>query len=106
MSRGLGRVQVGLLAIIERAEKPLNTYQLARMFYQPKVEGKCVLTMAQAKATYRALCSLEKRGKIESYGRRGRSGFGGAYNFIWWERPGQQRLRQDEYEARMLAAGG
>jgi len=61
MSRGLGRVQVGLLAIIEQHEKPLNTYRLARMFYQPNVEGS-VLTMAQVKATYRALCSLEKRG--------------------------------------------
>jgi hypothetical protein len=50
MSRGLGKVQAGLLAIIERKQKPLNTYRLARMFYQPEVQGRCVLTMAQAKA--------------------------------------------------------
>ena len=103
MSRGLGKVQAGLLAIIEREQKSLNTYQLARMFYQPEVQGRCVLTMAQAKAAYRTLCSLEKRGKIESYGHRG-NGYGGAYGFIWWSRPGTQRLQQDRHHAQMLAA--
>jgi hypothetical protein len=103
MRRGLGRVQVGLLAIIEREQKCLNTYQLARMFYQPEVQGKCVLTDAQAKATYRALCSLEKRGKIESYGHRG-NGFGGAYGFVWWDRLGARQVQQDQHDIRMLAA--
>jgi hypothetical protein len=101
MSRGLGKVQVGLLAIIERQEKAIHTYHLARLLYQPHVEGKCLLTNAQAKATYRALCSLEKRGKIESYGHRG-SGFGGAYGFIWWSRLGQRSLAADERSAREI----
>jgi hypothetical protein len=98
MSRGLGKVQVGLLAIIERQEKPVHTYHLARLFYQPHVEGKCVLTQAQVKATYRALRSLQQRGKIESFGHRGRlgNGYGGAYGFIWWSRLGQQSLVTDK----------
>jgi hypothetical protein len=54
MSRGLGRVQTGLLAIIERQAGALSTYKLARLYYQPDVEGQCWLTEAQAKATYRA----------------------------------------------------
>src|SRR5262245_42922504 len=103
MSRGLGKVQAGLLAIIEREEKPLNTYRLARLYYQPHVERKCLVTDAQAKATYRARCSLEKRGKIESYGRRG-NGNGGGGGFIWWSRPRTQSLLQDQHHARMLAA--
>lgn len=104
MSRGLGKVQVGLLAIIERQDKPINTYRLARLFYQPHVEGKCVLTQAQAKATYRALCSLERRGKIESFGRRGH-GYGGAYGFIWWGRLGLRSLTADKVSALRAALG-
>jgi hypothetical protein len=103
MSRGLGKVQAGLLAIIERQEKPTHTYRLARMFYQPEVVGKCLLIRAQVKATYRALCSLEKRGKIESHGHRG-NGYGGADGFIWWNRLGAERLTADERLARDRAA--
>ena len=102
MSRGLGRVQAGLLIIIEREQKSLNTYQLARMFYRPEVQGRCTLTRAQAKATYRALCSLERRGKIEAYGHKG-GGYGGAYGFIWWDRLGAQRARQDRRHVQTLA---
>ena len=94
MSRGLGRVQIGLLAIIERQEKPVYTYRLARLFYQPHVEGRCQLTRAQVKATYRALCSLAKAGKIERRDGRGRNGF------IWWRRLDPQRLTSDERLAR------
>jgi hypothetical protein len=86
MSRGLGRVQTGLLAIIERQEKNIHTYHLARLLYQPHVEGVCHLTDAQIKATYRALCSLQKCGKIERCF-KGR----GANGFIWWRRLGAER---------------
>jgi hypothetical protein len=86
MSRGLGGVQTGLLAI-KCKNKPINTYKLAKLFYQPHIEGECQLTQAQVKATYRALCSLEKRGKIESHGHKG-NGSGGGGGFIWWSRLG------------------
>ena len=98
MSRGLGRVQIGLLAIIERQEKNVDTYHLARLFYQPHVEGMCYLTDAQIKATYRALCSLAKRGKIERCF-KGR----GANGFIWWRRLGAKHLGPDELLARLNA---
>jgi hypothetical protein len=49
-----------------------------------------LLTDAQIKATYRALCSLAKRGKIERREERGRNGF------IWWRRLGSQHLTDDE----------
>ena len=93
MSRGLGRVQTGLLAIIERQEKPLNTYKLARMFYQPDCQGQCLLTDAQIKATYRALSSLAKRGKIKRREDRG------TYGFIWWRR--LDALTDEEMAARI-----
>jgi hypothetical protein len=97
MSRGLGKVQTGLLAIIERQtqERPLSTYRLARLYYQPNVEGTCLLTDAQIRATYRALCSLAKRGKIKRcFEGRGREGF------IWWCRLDAQQLTEDELVAR------
>jgi len=98
MSRGLGRVQIGLLAIIERQENNIDTYRLARLFYQPHVEGTCYLTDAQIKATYRALCSLAKRGKIERCF-KGR----GANGFIWWRRLGAEHPAPDEILARLNA---
>jgi hypothetical protein len=78
MSRGLGSVQVGLLAIIQQQDKPLDTYDLARRFYHSGAEGPCMLSAAQIKATYRALCSLHKRGKIVRTEGRGSGGF------VWW----------------------
>jgi hypothetical protein len=95
MSRGLGKVQIGLLAIIERIEKPLNTYRLARLFYQPHVEGHCLLTPTQVKATYRALCSLERRGKIVSHGHKGNE-YGGGGGFVWWSRLGEKCVTADK----------
>ena len=54
MSRGLGSVQVGLLAIIQQQDKSLDTYDLARRFYDSGAEGPC-MTISRAGQT---ICRL------------------------------------------------
>jgi hypothetical protein len=71
MSKGLGRLQVEMLRIIEADGKPLSTFELAAMLYHPAGE----LTPSQIKATGRAVRGLVKRGNVqkEGHGRDGRA---------------------------------
>jgi hypothetical protein len=68
MSRGLGRIQLKLLAILD--EHPcVDTYVAARLLYRPDASGSVILTAAQVKATHRALRGLLACDRVEAFGR-------------------------------------
>lgn len=68
MSRGPGKAQTELLRIIDQGDDRLDTFRLATMLYHPRATGDVVLSMAEIKATHRALRGLLKDGKIEDFG--------------------------------------
>jgi hypothetical protein len=85
MSRGLGKVQRTVLAILEASEEPIETVTIAAKVYaganfsirttsaSPWVvdyTDASFVTPAQVVATLRALRSLERCGKIAKTGRR------------------------------------
>jgi hypothetical protein len=66
MSRGLGKLQRDLLAILEDGDKVLDTITLAADAYRIELDasGCRGVTDAQHAAVRRALCSLHRRGLV------------------------------------------
>jgi hypothetical protein len=74
MSRGLGKLQRELLAILEDNDKELDTLTLAAVAYQAKpgvtTRYRARITDAHHAAVRRALRNLHKRGLVVELGRR------------------------------------
>jgi hypothetical protein len=66
MSRGLGSVQRRLLALLEKADHPLSTYELAADVYLVGLlDEDAMLSPAQVAAVSRALVALVKKGRVK-----------------------------------------
>ena len=76
MSRGPGKLQRRLLAILEEDEGLIDTYELtARAFdYEPDETGQIMLSDARLVSVRRALSGLVRTGKLHDLGRHWRRG--------------------------------
>jgi hypothetical protein len=65
MSKGMGRIERALVAILEARTKVVDTFELAADVYEiPSDAGVTVISEAQLVSVRRALASLTKAGKI------------------------------------------
>ncbi len=76
MSRGPGSVERCLQAILETADRPLDTIELAARAFDaaPTADGYVLVTEAQVVSVRRALGRLKRKGKAFDLGREFRDG--------------------------------